>query len=75
MNGYVAAGYGLTLVVLAGYAAYVVRRARRLGAGIAADGVVAGGKVADDKVSGARVTGGEATGRRRGGTGRTEVEA
>jgi hypothetical protein len=30
VNGYVAAGYGVTLVSLAGYAAYVLRRARSL---------------------------------------------
>ena len=36
MNGYVAAGYGVTLVSLAGYAAYVLRRARALRARTAA---------------------------------------
>ena len=30
MNGYVAAGYGVTLVVLGGYALHVLRRARSL---------------------------------------------
>lgn len=30
MNGYVAAGYGLTVVTLAGYAMHVLRRARTL---------------------------------------------
>lgn len=30
MNGYVAAGYGLTLVSLLGYAVHVLRRARTL---------------------------------------------
>jgi len=30
VNGYVAAGYGVTLVSLAGYAAHVLRRARTL---------------------------------------------
>lgn len=30
MNGYVAAGYGVTLVTLAGYAVHVLRRVRQL---------------------------------------------
>ena len=36
MNGYVAAGYGLTLVGLGGYALHVLRRARSLRARLGA---------------------------------------
>jgi hypothetical protein len=36
VNGYVAAGYGVTLLGLAGYAAYVLQRARTLRARLGA---------------------------------------
>ena len=40
MNGYVAAGYGATLVTLAGYAVHVLRRARTLRARTASSAAV-----------------------------------
>ncbi len=40
MNGYVAAGYGATLLTLAGYAVHVLRRARTLQARAASSAAV-----------------------------------